>query len=319
MIAGTPPKSLEGLVLQDRALHLLSNALERPSHAYLFVGPPDVGKTTAARGWAQALFCQARTGCGSCTECRAFLHGNHPDFHVWEPAGKHATTIEQVRQIVKQAELAPYRVAFQIHILRADTLGREAANCLLKTLEEPSPGTIVILTAKSLSDLLPTIVSRCQRIPFVLVPPAVIETWLTDRGTTPPRAAAAARRSGGRIGWALTLAEGDPPRSPLLLETRDLLKALEGAEKLAALPPQEQIQALEDLIDQVRDTIFLARTGRHDWIGQPEIASGLQQGGRSTQQWLRILEILEEARKRLQSAANAKLLWAVTAGKILEV
>lgn len=310
--------ALGDIVGQDRAVALLQAALERPRHAYLLVGPPGVGKTTAATAWARALFCRAHTGCGQCPECRAFDHGNYPDFHVWQPATK-STTIEQVREIVRQAELKPYRGPYQVHVIFGDTLSVAAANCLLKTLEEPAPGTILLILAQSVSDVLPTIVSRCQRIPFNLVPQEAIARWLCHvHGADAKAAAVAARRSAGRIGYALELLNREAS-STRLLAVKDPLQALEEADRAASLAADDQLQLLEDLTLMVRDTIVLIQTGREDWVGQPDVARQLQATGRTPQEWGRVLVLLDESRQRIGAGANARLAWTVLANHVLRL
>jgi DNA polymerase-3 subunit delta' len=304
------------IVGQERAVAQLAQALDRPRHAYLLVGPPNVGKTKAAEAWSQALFCRSRTACGDCIACRTFLHGNYADFHLWQPAGK-STSIEQVRDLVRQADLAPYRGDFQVHVVFADTLTLPAANCLLKTLEEPPQGTILLLVAQSVADILPTIVSRCQRIPFNLVPEPLIRDWLVAaKGIAPAIAEAAARRSGGRIGYAAALLDQEAT-SPRLLAARDALDALEEADRAAALPQDRQLQILEDLTLLVRDTMVFVHTGREDWVGQPDAARKLAATGRTREEWSAVLTLLEDARIRLNGGANARLAWTVMAGELV--
>lgn len=306
------------IVGQERALRLLEAALRQPRHAYLLVGPPSVGKTAAAQAWSRALFCRDLAGCGQCPECRTFDHGNYADFHVWQPATK-STTIEQVREIVRQCELAPYRGQYQVHVIFADTMSVAAANCLLKTLEEPPHGTILLLLAQSVSDVLPTIVSRCQRIPFNLVRQEVVADWLSrEHGAGPEEAATAARRSAGRIGYALTLLS-QAPSSSRLLTVLDPLQALEEADRAATLPPDQQLQLLEDLTLMVRDTMVLIQTGREDWVGQPDIARQLQATGRTHQAWGRILVLLDGSRQRIGAGAGAKLAWTVLANHVIRI
>ncbi len=294
---------------QDRALALLERALARPSHAYLFVGPTGSGKATCAEAWIQALFCEHRTGCGSCAECRTVASGNHPDRHVWAPDGKN-TTIDQVRELIRQADLAPYRAWRQIHVLDADTLNPPSANALLKTLEEPPDRTILLLLAKTVSDLLPTLVSRCQRIPFSLVPSEAIAAWLTrTKGIDPDRARYAAFRSGGRPGRALILATKRDLPATRLLESDDVVEALAEAEALANLPLEEQLEVLEDVTDQLRDVRLWLQTGRRDWLGRPEVAVHLGELPDSRTYWAKVMDRVEATRRHLLAAGNARLAW----------
>ncbi len=302
-------RSFAPIIGQDRALFLLERALLRPSHAYLFVGPAGSGKSTCAEAWIQALFCEHKTGCGSCAECRTLASGNHPDRHVWEPDGKN-TTIDQVREIIRQADLAPYRAARQVHVLKADTLNTASVNALLKSLEEPPAGTILLLLAQSALDLLPTLVSRCQRITFGLVAPELIATWLTrTAGIDPVRARDSARRSGGRPGRALALASEPEPPATRLLENDDLVQALEEAEMLAELPLLTQLQVLDDLTDQLRDVRIWLQTGRRDGLGRPAVAEHLGERSASRAYWAEVMRRVDATRRHLAAAGAARLAW----------
>lgn len=308
---------LSSIIGQGRALTQLARDLDRPNHAYLFVGPQGVGKRTTAAAWAQVLFCESKAGCTSCQECRKLGHGNHPDFHTWEPCGR-STSIDQIRELIRQAELAPYRGTHQVHVVDAESLTPAARNCLLKTLEEPKAGTILILLAQSLDDLLPTLVSRCLRVPFQLVDEALIQDWLEQIHHIDSRLAAnAARRSCGRPGYALELVGRDEPKTALLFAT-DLLSALKVAESAAQLSAGDQILLLEDLITQTRDVVVLLRTGEQAWIGDCEAANALAATGRKSQSWLDTIAALESTRNQLLEGGQSRLAWSLLAGHVID-
>ncbi|MBI6546824.1 MAG: hypothetical protein HY692_08515, partial [Cyanobacteria bacterium NC_groundwater_1444_Ag_S-0.65um_54_12] len=175
--------------------------------------------------------------------------------------------------------------------------------------------TIFLLLAQGITGILPTIVSRCQRIPFGLLGENTIAKWLVERhALTTECARDAARRSAGRIGRALALAQGAELPTSGILAKIDLLEALAEAEKIASLDSNEQNLLLEELIGQVRDVMILSRTGKADWIGQTELVQQLAQTRRSFGTWERIASKLESSRQRLLAGANAKLLWTVLAG-----
>lgn len=141
-------------------------ARERLSHAYLLTGPSDSGKLDFARGLAQALFCPSGAPCGCCPSCHAAEHGNHASIHELVPvkAGA-AIDIAQVRTLSQQDRRS--RSGFIVWILDdVDRMAASAMNALLKTLEEPNAGALLLLLAQSVGTLLPTIVSRCHRVPF---------------------------------------------------------------------------------------------------------------------------------------------------------
>jgi DNA polymerase III subunit delta' len=163
---------------QAKALTLLSRAVKsgRLAHAYLFAGPDGVGKTTVALDLAAILLCRdplAERPCGICPGCLKFHSSNHPDFLRIRPDGA-AIKIDQIRQLKKALNFAPFESRLRIVLLEeVHTMRREAANSLLKVLEEPPADNLLILVGNAAGSLLDTIVSRCQVIPFAPLPLAL--------------------------------------------------------------------------------------------------------------------------------------------------
>ncbi len=159
------------IIGQAKALRLLGRAVEgdRLAHGYLFTGPDGVGKTTTARALAAYLFCRSEEAvrpCGICPGCIKFASGNHPDFLTIRPEGT-VIKIEQIRKLKKDLGFAPFEAGIRVVILEeAQTMQHPAANSLLKVLEEPPPDNLLLLIASESEPVLPTIVSRCQVIPF---------------------------------------------------------------------------------------------------------------------------------------------------------
>lgn len=144
----------------------------RVSHAYLFCGPAGSNKTAAAYALAQAAVCEQGFGCGTCAECRQVQRRTHPDVRQYTPEGAAGYLVGQVRDIVADAALAPVRARRKVYVLdRVDLLGVQAANAFLKTLEEPPASVLIILLGRTPDSVLPTIVSRCQVVPFRTIPP----------------------------------------------------------------------------------------------------------------------------------------------------
>lgn len=170
------PATLEVLADQPRVQAFLASALAGGGiHAYLFTGAPGSGMQEAARALAQALVCP-NGGDGTCDECRRVAHRTHSDVHMLEPSGVSGYRVEQVRELIDDTMRAPVRAACKVYVIdRADTLRDSSANALLKTIEEPPSGVVFILIAPSAEAVLPTIVSRCQVVPFRTLPPAVSE------------------------------------------------------------------------------------------------------------------------------------------------
>ena len=159
------------LLGHHKAKSLLQEAVAKNKigHAYLFRGIDGVGKKRAALTLAAYLNCQTPEegdACGHCPSCRKYISSNHPDLIHIAPDGA-AIKIGQVRALKHQLAFPPLEAGVRVIILEdIHTMRREAANSLLKTLEEPPPNNILILTADDSGEILPTIISRCQVIPF---------------------------------------------------------------------------------------------------------------------------------------------------------
>jgi DNA polymerase-3 subunit delta' len=204
---------LEELAGQDHAVALLLRAVElgRVPHAYLFDGPEGVGKRSAAVGLGLALICAQAPGkgCGRCDACRRILAGNHPDVRVIVPATLQILK-EQTDEIVRLASSRPHEAPARVLVLdEADRLNPNSANSLLKTLEEPYPGNHLVLVTTAPDRLLPTILSRTQRVRFIPVRPGVMMELGTRRGIEAGRAETAAALAAGSVGRFFELASGE--------------------------------------------------------------------------------------------------------------
>ncbi|MDD2349247.1 MAG: DNA polymerase III subunit gamma/tau [Kiritimatiellae bacterium] len=161
------PKQFEDVVGQEHVTRTLKNAIEtgRVAHAYLFVGPRGIGKTSLARIFAKALDCEkgpTTTPCCECSMCREIAAGNALD--VQEIDGASNNGVDQVRDLRDQVQFAPAHGKFKIIIIdEVHMLSIAAFNALLKTLEEPPPHVKFIFATTEGDKVLPTIISRCQR------------------------------------------------------------------------------------------------------------------------------------------------------------
>ena len=220
----------------ERALSALQRGLEsdRISHSFLIVGPPQVGKTTLALDIARAVNCESKDRpCSRCGQCRRISSGIHPDVRTvgLEKArsGRLRTliSIEQVRDVQRETSLLPFEGRYRVIVFEnGELFSEEAANSLLKTLEEPPERVMIILLATDARSMLPTIVSRCRLVQLKPVPPTVIAEFLADRkGVAPDRAREIAGLASGHVGWAVQASE-DPDMLKRVSDTLDEVESV---------------------------------------------------------------------------------------------
>jgi len=157
---------------QDIAIKILQNYLKTNNFAsgYIFYGPSGVGKKLVAKNFAKAINCLEikNDACDRCISCQKIEKNNHPDVHLLENRENTSIKIDEIRLLQKELNLKPYEAKKKIFIIdNAQMLTPEAANSLLKSLEEPPPETIFILITSELKKIFPTILSRCQKITFL--------------------------------------------------------------------------------------------------------------------------------------------------------
>jgi DNA polymerase-3 subunit delta' len=199
---------------QDNIVRLLERAVSTNSlaHAYVVVGPRHVGKRTLALNFAQALNCpNPDPPCGRCSSCRRIWAGKHPDVTLVALDYGTEISIEEVRELQRLASLPPYEGNYKVFIIDdADYLSSEAANSLLKILEEPPSKIIWLLLAVEEGRLLATITSRCQRLELKPLPLDQVEQVLVrNYAVEHTKAPLLARLSHGCLGWALSALQED--------------------------------------------------------------------------------------------------------------
>ncbi|MGH8869204.1 MAG: DNA polymerase III subunit delta' [Actinomycetes bacterium] len=225
------------------------------THAWLFIGPPGSGRSSAARAFAAALQCPDE-GCGHCQACHTVLEGSHADVEV-VATDLLSISIEFVRGLVRRAAMSPSQGRWQVIVVEdVDRLGEDAASVLLKSIEEPTPRTVWLLCAPSIEDVFPTIRSRCRHL-LLRTPPADAVTDLLVRrdGVDPAMAAYAARASQGHIGRARRLATDEKARF-----RRDEVLGL----PLRLTGVGACVTAAANLVDQAADEAAESSAGRNE-------------------------------------------------------
>jgi len=231
------------------------------THAWLFTGPPGSGRSVAARAFAAALLCPSG-GCGHCASCHQVQAGTHADLMLIRPEGL-SYGVKQTRDLVLRAAGKPTGGRWQIVLFEdADRCTEQAANALLKAIEEPAPQTVWLLCAPSAEDLVPTIRSRCRVVSLVVPASAAVAKVLVTRdGIDPARALAAARAAQGHVGRARRLAtdssaakrRADVLRLPASVTS--LGPALSAAAALVRTAEEEAKAVTEELDDPEREAL----------------------------------------------------------------
>ncbi len=192
-----------------------SAANGRLANAYIFCGPAGIGKKLTALNFAKTINClepDEALGCDRCPSCKKIDSLNHPDVRLVAPDKKGASVkIDDIRIIIKDIGLKPYEAKTKVYIIdEADSLTEEAANALLKTLEEPSLDSTLVLITENPGRLPPTIRSRCQSVKFFPLDTAAIEDILAvSHNVERVKARVLAKISGGRVSEALKLKDDD--------------------------------------------------------------------------------------------------------------
>lgn len=318
---------------QDHILRQLEQSLKegRIAHAYLLVGPPHVGKMTLALNLAQSVNClQSTSGepCGSCTQCTRIARGYHADVRIigvvrGEENGPSRTVIgiDDVKAALHQASLKPYEGACEVIIFDgAESMSEEAANALLKTLEEPPPQVLILLLTANEEALLPTIRSRCRRLLLRPTPKQkIVERLVSEHQTDPQQAERLARLSRGCLGWALSALSNSELLEQLGAELDRIRETSEAglevrfgyASELASLFSKDRESARQLLYLWLRwwRDLLLIKEGTEEYIHNIEWSTQLRlQATRlTTPQIVGFIKRLLQTLHALDSNANSRL------------
>lgn len=297
-----------------------SIADEKFPHAVIFSGEEGIGKRLAAEICAAALLCENPVDgspCGVCESCRLVAARSHPDFYVVEAEATKTTRnikIGQIRDMQAEASLRPINSARRVVIIDgAELMNNAAANCLLKTIEEPPSQTIFIMLTANRSSLLMTIRSRCLTVHFDKLTPAQIADELINRGVEVQEAERLSVIAGGSFGRALTLKDsgGAELRETALntiekisraeLTNEDIFK--QGAE-VADWSRDKFADFLTHIQKILRDICFADVLELHN----PDLATRLKQIKIPERKIFLMIETGAEFHRRLKSNANLRLL-----------
>ena len=295
-------------------------ALNRVAGAYLFAGVANIGKETVALHFAKSINCRTSDegACGTCLSCRKADDGNHPDLQIIRRSGAW-TKIDQIRELQKRIIYRPLEGTRKVYILtEAERLNLEAANCLLKTLEEPPADSVLILLTTNLDALLPTIRSRCQIIPFHPLVISELAGQLMERfDIDESQALRVATRAGGAVGKALTLLQDGASfdeEIPEIMIANNRLDAFRIAEKWTQQP-----EALDHLVTWYRDLVLLHQGAPADLLTHIHHVEQLKQltARYSRLQLQSAIKAIFETKAMLQRNVNATLALEVLALKLL--
>ncbi|TET43211.1 DNA polymerase III subunit delta', partial [Candidatus Aerophobetes bacterium] len=311
--------SFEEIRGQRRAIRILQNevAAGSISGAYLFIGPDGVGKNLTALNFAKVLNCKEGKidSCDRCSSCRKIDRLSHPDLRIIEPR-EDSIKIEQIRTLKREVAYSLYEGKKKVWIIRdADKFTQEAANSLLKILEEPPPQVVIILISQTQEKLLPTITSRCETIPFSPLSSSEIRQILKKYlPPTSPRAHLVEKLARGRVGEAILLLEDEDIlnlREKVLNSLEENLN-LEQIFQLAGswknFPPHQLERILDMILFWFRDLLILKYGGGERIINHDRMDRLRRQGNRYSSSGLsKAIETVEATKRHLTYRVNAAL------------
>ena len=317
---------------QDHLLKRLEPTLQqrRQSHAYLLSGPPHVGKMAMAINLSQAVNCLEGPGapCGTCTQCTRIAAGLHADISILVPGqgeeGRSPKTvigIDAIKELIHRVSLNPYEGSSSVVIIDgAESMSDDAANALLKTLEEPPPQVMFLLLTANEGAVLPTIRSRCQSM--VLVPLSkdmMVQRLVTGHQTTPEQAEQLFRLSRGCLGWAIGALDDAQVLEQRQADLEKLQETLDAgletrftyANEIATLFGSDRDAAKDLLALWLRwwRDLLLIKEGAEEFLHNSDHSDSLrnQASGLSTAEIVQFINRLMQTLSNLDSNVNPRL------------
>ncbi|MCI0898587.1 MAG: DNA polymerase III subunit delta' [Chloroflexi bacterium] len=317
---------------QDHLLKRLEPTLQqrRQSHAYLLSGPPHVGKMAMAINLSQAVNCLEGPGapCGTCTQCTRIAAGLHADISILIPGqgeeGRSPKTvigIDAIKELIHRVSLNPYEGSSSVVIINgAESMSDDAANALLKTLEEPPPQVMFLLLTANEGAVLPTIRSRCQSM--VLVPlsrDAMVQRLVSGHQTTPEQAEHLFRLSRGCLGWAMGALDDAQVLEQRQADLERMQETLDAgletrftyANEIATLFGSDRDAAKDLLALWLRwwRDLLLIKEGAEEFLHNADYSDSLrnQASGLSTAEIVQFINRLMQTLSNLDSNVNPRL------------
>ena len=300
-------------------------------NAYLFLGPQQVGKSTLVREFAKALLCEHVDGsgqaCGECTSCRLMNSGGHPDLRVYSPIDKDDTVdringslkVEQADELIHEASLRPNMGRYKVFLIQDAHLANAAyLNKILKTVEEPPDQTIICITATDRSEVLPTIVSRCEVMELRQLPAETIRRALVNKyAVNAEEAELLARLARGRFGWAVRQLEDKSDGEQRLEQIRQLHQLVAGSrvdrllfsEETSAQRNNERLFSMLELWAVWWRDVLLVQNGCEDAISNLDQLQAVERYASelAPESVRRHLETLKRIERYLHHTVNTRL------------
>lgn len=319
---------------QEQAIHIIQRAIQTQhiAHAYLFTGPEGIGKKMTALAMAQYLNCShpyidTMQSCEQCSSCIQAKNGSQPDIIVLEPEGN-SIKIEQIRTLLSKVSLRNYDSTYQVILINdAHLMTEQAANCLLKTLEEPTENTVFLLITSQVQNLPVTILSRCQQIQFQSLSPALIQELLQKQYP--------ALQS--RVGLVSTLAKGSMQIAQELLSNEELastrqefyqllakLNTIRAAQIITWCEPWDKNKKMAKTLLELgqiwyHDVLLAVMGGNQELFVNQDYLAELRTQKIAPEQLLQILQYLRTGTEQLEYNASPRLVLEVTLLKIQQL